>query len=117
MRSKFEEAFARDLEKRKIKYEYEPEALEYIRHYIPDFKLTCRSGRVLYIETKGHLKSSDRTKMLSVRRTNPDLDIRIIFQRATERLSSKSKTTYGEWATANKFKWAEGTLPKEWINE
>lgn len=117
MRSKFEERFAANLRKRRVKYDYEPEALEYTRNYIPDFRITTRRGTIIYIETKGHLKSSDRTKLLSVRRSNPSIDLRIVFQRSTEKLSKNSNTTYGEWATANKFKWADETVPAAWLKE
>jgi hypothetical protein len=115
MRSKFEESFAHDLDTREIDYEYEPEALVYYRNYIPDFKVTLGGGRVFYVETKGHLKSSDRTKLLSVRRANPDIDLRIVFQRSTEKLNRNSSTTYGDWATANGFIWADKTIPDDWL--
>lgn len=117
MRSKFEERFAADLKKRKVKFDYEPEALEYVRHYIPDFRVYTKRGTVFYVETKGHLKSSDRTKLLSVRRTNPSIDLRIVFQRSTEKLSRNSSTTYGDWATKHGFQWSDEVIPTAWLKE
>ena len=47
----------------------------------------------------------DRKKLLSVRTCNPDIDLRLWFERSSNKLSSIAKTTYGEWATKNGFKW------------
>ena len=118
-RSNFEAKFADDLTKRGKKYEYETEKLKYVlrRNYIPDFIIRTASGRKLYIETKGRFTSEDRAKFLAVLRDNPDCDVRIIFQRSSQRLSKVSRTTYGQWADWKKIKWAQGTIPQEWLEE
>lgn len=55
--------------------------------------------------------------MLAVRDSNPDLAIYLLFGKAQNRLNKKSKTTYAKWAQDNGFKWAEGSIPQEWIDE
>lgn len=54
MRSKFEENVAKLLTKNKVKFKYEPHALNYVleRNYWPDFKIGS-----IYVETKGRFSS------------------------------------------------------------
>lgn len=56
--------------------------------------------------------------MLSVARQHPDIDIRILFQRANTRLTkSKNSMTYGQWATKHGYQWSEGEhIPEEWYD-
>ena len=77
MRSKLEENIADLLEELNVDYEYESEKLSYVieAKYIPDFKV----GDV-YLEAKGYFPSDQRRKMKAVKKANPELDIRIIFQ-------------------------------------
>lgn len=112
MRSRFEERFAADLDRRGIHYEYETVKMPYVvvRRYTPDWIIGP-----IFIETKGYFLASDRTKLLAVRLANPGIDLRLVFQRAANTLSKTSKTTYGEWATKHGFLWAEGTLPDGWL--
>jgi hypothetical protein len=57
-----------------------------------------------------------RAKMTAVKKENPDKDIRFLFQAPNNRLTKRSKTTYGEWATKNGFKWAIAPdIPRSWI--
>lgn len=96
----------------------EPLALPYIKEYIPDFLMLARSGKAILIECKGHFPSPQRTKMIAVKKSHPDLDIRFMFANASERLGKNSKQNYGQWAAKNKFKWCEGTvIPKSWWQE
>lgn len=82
--------------------------------YIPDFRLP--NG--ILIECKGRFTARDRGKMLRVKRDNPFADIRFVFQRANNRLTSaKSSITYGEWADKHGFKWSSGFIPLEWFEE
>jgi hypothetical protein len=114
--SKFEQRLANDLERRKIAYEYEALKITYQRKpsdYIPDFVLP--NG--IIIEAKGYLSQSDRVKMKLIKEQHPALDIRFVFQRASNTISRKSKTTYAKWAERHGFPWAEGTVPKEWLEE
>jgi hypothetical protein len=115
-RSAFEASVARDLEKRGIGFEYESENFEYaVPHlYYPDFSLTFHSFAV---EAKGYMPAADRKKLLAVKEAYPDLDLRLLFQRASTKLSRATNSmTYGQWATRHGFTWAEGTIPEEWLD-
>ena len=93
----------------------EPLALGYVKEYIPDFLMLPRSGKAILIECKGHFPSNQRAKMLAVKRAHPHQDIRFLFTNANERISKRSKTTYGQWCDRYGFKWSEGTvIPKSW---
>jgi Phage endonuclease I len=117
-RSGFEEKIYEQAIGRGHELEYEPlnPIIRYVvpARYIPDFQL----ANGIFIEAKGWLRPRDRAKMARVKRENPNLDIRFIFQRAKSRIGkSPSSLTYGEWATKNGFPWAEGTcIPEEWFS-
>jgi hypothetical protein len=98
--------------------EYETESLPYTltREYIPDFIIKKDSGRKIYIETKGYLRPDDRAKLLSAREFNPEADIRIVFQQ-DNKLNKNSRTRYSQWAERHGFKYAIGTVPREWLSE
>jgi hypothetical protein len=115
MRSGFERSIALQLKKNKIKFKYEPFKIPYTTDhtYTPDFELP--NG--ILIEVKGVLDPASRAKMKAVKLQHPEFDIRFVFGRASNKLSRKAKQTYGEWATANGFQWAEGEIPKEWLYE
>ena len=113
MRSTLETQVADLLIQVNVPYEYESEKIKYIieARYIPDFKV----GDV-YLETKGFFKPADRKKMLAVKRCNPDLDIRLVFQAPYNKISKKSKTTYAKWAEKHGFPWCPYyAIPREWI--
>ena len=114
-RSMFEIGVAKYLSQRKIKFEYEKKKLSYIpkpRVYTPDFYLVNQD---IYVETKGRFDKGDRVKMLLVKQQHPDLDIRIVFLNARNKIYKGSSTTYGMWATKNGFEWPEGAIPEEWF--
>lgn len=117
-RSKFEKRIHGNVDgRRKVEYEPADAALNYNRPatYIPDFRL--KNG--ILVEAKGYFKPADRTKMLLVRKQNPKVDIRLLFQRASVRLTkSPNSMTYWQWAERHGFVWAEGDrIPDEWLNE
>ena len=118
-RSKFEAAVAADLVNRDLPFEYEATTVAYIqkRKYTPDFKVVGPNGKVFYVETKGYFTSADRSKHILVRTQNPTLDIRFVFQKASVKLNRRSEVTYGEWATAAGFLWAEKSIPDEWVKK
>lgn len=98
--------------------EYEPPkpVISYVipTRYIPDFLLP--NG--IFVEVKGWLRPRDRAKMLRVKKENPSLDIRFVFQRANSRIGkSKTSMTYAEWAEKHEYLWSEGSIPEEWFNE
>ena len=113
MRSKLEEQVADLLEEVGVEYEYESDKIQYQieAQYIPDFKV----GDV-YFEAKGSFPSDQRRKMKAVKKSNPDLDIRIIFQAPYNKISKNSRTTYAKWAERNGFPWcAYYAIPIDWI--
>lgn len=117
-RSGFEDKIWESLGANQKTVGYETEKISYtvpekIRNYIPDFILP--NG--IYVEVKGRLTLADRQKMVWVKNSNPDLDIRFVFQRKNNYIRKGSKTTYAEWAEKNGFPYAEGTIPDEWLNE
>ena len=95
MRSKLEEKVAQLLNELGVSFEYESTKVPYILqcNYTPDFLLP--NG--VYLETKGHLTPEDRRKMVAVKKANPDLDIRFVFQAPYNKIEKRSKTTYAAW--------------------
>lgn len=113
-RSGYEQDILRRLSKKEIPFEYESKIIPYVieHEYTPD--LILPNGVI--VEIKGFFDSKDRTKHLTVREQHPELDIRFLFMNANTRLSRKSKTTYGMWATRKGFLWAQGTaVPDSWL--
>ena len=117
-RSGLEERVAEQLDQLGVSYTYEKVKLKYIKPasshvYTPDFQLP--NG--IIVETKGRFLAPDRQKHLLVKRHNPDLDIRFVFSNSNARISKASKTTYAMWCRKNGYKFADKTIPEEWINE
>jgi hypothetical protein len=81
--------------------------------YTPDFPLP--NG--IIIETKGRFLTADRQKHLLIKDQRPDLDIRFVFSNSRSKIGKKSKTTYAMWCEKNGFKYADKSIPTEWINE
>ena len=117
-RSGLEERIAEQLDKLGVEYQYEEVKLKYIKPasehiYTPDFVLP--NG--IIVETKGRFLINDRQKHLLVRKHNPTLDIRFVFSNSNARISKTSRTTYAAWCEKNNFKYADKTIPQEWIDE
>ena len=116
-RSGYEKTVCGELDNLNIDFEYETRNLYYEvseqRKYTPDIILP--NGIIL--ELKGRFSASDRKKMLLVIKQHPDLDIRMVFQRHTNKLFKGSKTTYSEWCEKHNIKWADKQVPIEWIKE
>ena len=115
MRSRLEEQVAELLTNLNIEYGYEPDKFNYVieAKYTPDFKV----GDV-YLETKGFFKPADRRKLLAVKKCNPELDVRLVFQAPYNKISKSSKTTYAMWAERHGFQWCSyTTIPLSWLHE
>ena len=113
-KSKLEERVADLLTNLGISYEYESTKVPYtIQHnYHPDFILTNH----VYLETKGYWDPSDRRKVLAVKRDNPDLDLRMVFQAPYNKISKKSKTTYAMWCEKHAIPWTSfHNIPLDWL--
>ena len=81
------------------------------RSYTPDFFLPNN----IIIEVKGRLTSHSRKILIGTRLANPDIDLRIIFDK-NNRLYKGAKTRYAEWAEKNNFEYSlKGEVPKKWI--
>ena len=117
-RSGLENDFIHELETYNIDPSYESRKFEYTvpetKHiYTPDFPVSPH----IVIETKGRWVLEDRQKMLLVIEQYPDIDFRIVFYNANQKIKKGSKTTYGMWCDKHGIKWANKTIPAEWIED
>jgi hypothetical protein len=101
-KSKFEKSVAELFQRKKIKAEYEPDKFNYTLDlkYTPDWKV----GKT-YIETKGNFNYVERRKVLGVLKSNPGIDLRMMFMR-NNKISRKSGMTYGLWCDKYGIKWS-----------
>ena len=119
-KSGLEERIANELTDKKVNFGYEEEKIAYtipesLHKYTPDFKIKKSEGRILYVETKGRWVTADRKKLKLVKEQHPELDIRILFQNAKNKITKNSKTTYGDYADKIGILWAEKTIPDSWF--
>ena len=113
-RSQLEERIADLLQELGVSYEYESTRVPYtIQHfYNPDFILP----NYVHLEAKGYWTAQDRRKILAVKKENPDLDLRMVFQAPYNKISKKSKTTYAQWCEKHDIPWcAFHTIPIDWL--
>ena len=122
-KSGLEHTVAEHIQSSEYDLKYETETLNYIvperkAKYTPDFVFTKRNGEIMYIETKGRWTSADRLKMKHVLASNPGIDIRMVFQSPTQKISKGSNTTYEAYALKLGIKHvAKKDIPKEWLAE
>ena len=128
VRSGLEDRVKKDLDKRGITYGYETVRLRYTKlccpkcgesiksgQYTPDFVFERTFGLRLLVETKGLFTSTDRTKHLAVKCSNPKEDIRFLFQRDNP-IRKGSKTKYSTWCLKNGYIFSVGeSIPEEWL--
>ena len=113
-KSKLEERIATLFVTLGVKYEYESEKISYtIQHnYYPDFILPNH----VYLEAKGYWAPADRRKILAVKKDNPDMDLRMVFQAPYNKINKKSKTTYAMWCEKHDIPWTSyHDIPIEWL--
>ena len=113
-RSKLEERIADLLEGLGVSYEYESTKIPYTiqHHYSPDFVLP----NYTYLEAKGYWSPEDRRKILAVKKDNPDINLKMIFQSPYNTISKKSKTTYAKWCEKHDIPWTHfHDIPLEWL--
>lgn len=116
-KSKFEGEIGRLMTEAGIEFQYEPADKRVPYHmehvYHPDFLLP----HGVLVEAKGFLDAVDRRKLLRVKQEHPELDLRLLFQRSTTRISRALRSlTYAEWADRHGFLWAQGPeIPKSWL--
>jgi hypothetical protein len=108
-RSMSEVRFASRLIDAKLPFKYEADILKYQlkpQKYTPDFTLKSkRKKKKIFLEYKGRLDGPTRKKMLAVKKSNPDIDLRIVFEKPNGKLYKNSETRYWEWAEKNGFIW------------
>lgn len=117
-RSGFEEKLYDELVGSGVPVEYEQVTVPYTRpakkrKYLAD--LSFKKSNIL-IEAKGRLTKEGRDKLIDIKRSNPDLDLRIVFQR-DNKLTRRSRTKYSQWAEKQGIPWAIGRVPQEWIDD
>ena len=117
-KSGLELQISEDLANLGIDGEYEKHVINYTKpatshKYHPDFRLP--NG--IFVESKGRFVTADRAKHVLIKAQYPNLDIRFVFQNSNAKISKSSKTTYAMWADKHGFKWADKTIPQEWIDE
>lgn len=113
-RSGLEERVAETLDTIGVIYEYESTRVPYTLQcqYSPDFVL----ANGIHLEAKGYFSSKDRRKMLAVIKDNPDLDIRMVFQKPYQKLYKGSKSTYASWCEKHGIQYCSYfDIPVEWL--
>jgi hypothetical protein len=113
-RSTLEKNIADLLEGLGVSFQYESEKLGYTieHHYTPDFVLP----NYTYLEAKGYWDAADRRKILAVKKANPEVDIRMVFQSPYNTISKKSKTTYAKWCDRHDIPWTSyKDIPIDWL--
>ena len=132
-RSGLEKKVAEQLDGGGVAYGHESQWIRYTvpereAKYLPDFSF---DGSPIIIEAKGRFGggnprfkqpatdgAKERQKLILLKEQHPELDIRIVFQRASTAIYPGSKTTYAKWADDHGFKWSDkGTVPDSWIKE
>lgn len=129
-RSGLERRVCNNLRNRRIKYQYEPYKLDYTKEVKQGFCPECGCKVMLkchqytpdivlsngvHVEIKGRFTGEARTKMVAVRKSNPDLDIRMLFQ-VDNWLTKNKKQRYSDWCKRNGFIYHVGErIPDEWV--
>ena len=117
-RSGLENDMIKELEGYDIDPNYEGKKLEYIipesKHQsTPDFPVSPH----IVIETKGRWVVEDRQKMLLLIKQYPEIDFRMIFYNANQKIKKGSKTSYADWCDKKGIKWANKHIPREWLDD
>jgi len=129
-RSGAEEKLAETLTESGVGFTYESLTLEYektvrkgkcnqcgstkgvvkVATYKPDFIL----DNGIVIEYKGRLTASDRSKLVAVKKTNPEIKLKLLFG-SDNKLAKNNDKRYSQWATENGFDYAIGSPPRRWL--
>lgn len=121
-RSGIEERFAQELQRQHIPFKYEEEKYRYqvTKIYTPDFIITTPFGPI-YLEVKGWWPAPERSKILAVKQSNPELRIVMVLQRPNAAINHGSKTSLSVWCDRKGIEWAPFPVPPEqfqrWMTE
>jgi hypothetical protein len=113
-RSGLEEKVADLLSELNVDYEYETKKIPYViqHNYTPDFVLP----NSIILECKGYWDAADRRKIKQVKKDNPDIDLRMVFQAPFNTISRRSKTTYAQWCERLDIPWTSfNNIPLDWL--
>ena len=113
-RSGLEEKVAELLTELNVSYEYETKKIPYViqHNYTPDFVLF----NSVILECKGYWAAEDRRKIKQVKKDNPDIDLRMVFQAPYNTISRRSKTTYAQWCERLDIPWTSfNNIPLDWL--
>lgn len=120
LRSKFEAEVLKGLlsfkKEKKYKIDYETEKIPYTiaQTYLPDFIITLKNGKKIYVEAKGYWDAADRRKLKAVLEQNPELDIRLVFQN-NPKIHKNSNTRYSDYCERHGIKYSIGVIPEDWF--
>ena len=112
-RSQFEADVSRSLPDDAARYEAVriPYTVTTTRHYTPDWLLPRQA---IVLEAKGRFTLEDRNKMLMVKAQYPKLDIRLIFQRLSQKVTKTM--TVQDWCDKHGFPCCKGpAVPDAWL--
>lgn len=112
-RSQFEADVSRSLPDDAARYEAGriPYTVTATRHYTPDWLLPRQA---IVLEAKGRFTLEDRNKMLLVKAQYPRLDIRLIFQNPSQKITKTM--TVQDWCHKHGFPCCKGpTVPDAWL--
>lgn len=117
-RSGLEKQMMEELKGYNIEPNYEAVKFNYIipesKHvYTPDFPVSPH----IVIETKGRWVLEDRQKMLLLIEQHPEIDFRMVFYNANQKIKKGSKTSYADWCNKHNIKWANKNIPREWLDD
>jgi predicted nuclease of restriction endonuclease-like RecB superfamily len=120
-KSGLEDKLSRQIEDAGLTVEYETDKIDYVwperaAKYTPDFKLP-KPGGFFYVESKGRWTVDDRQKHLLIKDQHPEIDIRFVFSNANAKLYKGSPTTYAQWCDKFGFRYANKTIPQDWLEE
>jgi hypothetical protein len=117
MKSMGEVRCAADMDKRGIKWMYEYEKLVYQHNpqeYTPDFTLYADND--MLIEYKGKMTDETRKKLLSIKRSNPERRLCIVFEQPNNKLSARPNASrYWQWAEKSGFEWSNQLVDEAWF--
>lgn len=124
-RNGFEKKTGESLELSNTEFSYEKTKIDYTVSgtYLVDFDIITKSGKTIYIETKGNGRSFDhatRRKMIAVKEQHPELDVRIVFYSDGKIGRKRKDGTFmkqSDWAIKYGFKYAIRDIPQEWKDE
>lgn len=103
-------------------YDHHPEPIAYVSHHVYEADFVDPDEPNILIESKGRfVDKNSASKMLWVRKSNPDKEIVFIFEKPetpmpfAKKRKDGTKQSHGEWATKNGFRWfTPDTIPESW---